>query len=86
MLQVGCSRFSADFGNVGKKDTALGVAVRCDPGDLAPLLPDWRGGISRSALLVDRVADRFGNARIETVRKQQDTSGGQGTKKKRAPR
>jgi hypothetical protein len=86
MLQVRCNRFSADFGNVEKKDTALGVAVRRDPGDLAPLLPDWRGGISRSALLVDRVADRFGNSRIETVRKQQDTSGGQGTKKKRAPR
>ncbi|SDR54936.1 hypothetical protein SAMN05443245_7544 [Paraburkholderia fungorum] len=77
MLQMGCSRLSADFGNVGQKDTALGVAVCSDPGNLAPLTPCWRSGIGTGALLFDLSGDRVGNARIKTVRKQQDTSTGQ---------
>jgi hypothetical protein len=88
MLQMGCSRLSADFGNVGQKDTALRVAKRGDPGNLAPLMPGWRNGIGTSALLFDCSGDRIGNARIKTVRKQQDTFAGQRhrTKKKRVPR
>jgi hypothetical protein len=55
---------------MGKKDAALRIAVFRDLGYLATLSPGWRRGICIRAFLVDRVADRFGNALVKTVGKQ----------------
>ncbi|BEU28027.1 hypothetical protein PBP221_81670 (plasmid) [Paraburkholderia sp. 22B1P] len=55
---------------MGKKDSAFRIAVFRDLGNLATLSPCRRRGIGISALLVDRVADRFGYALVKTVRKQ----------------
>ncbi|BCF95252.1 hypothetical protein PPGU16_83190 (plasmid) [Paraburkholderia largidicola] len=65
-----CCRLSAAFGYMGKKDAAFRIAVFRDLGNLATLSPCRRRGIGICALLVDRVADRFGYALVKTVRKQ----------------
>jgi hypothetical protein len=65
-----CGRLSAAFGYMGKKDTAFRIAVFRDLANLATLSPGRRRGIGICALLVDRVADRFGYALVKTVRKQ----------------
>jgi hypothetical protein len=65
-----CCRLSAAFGYMGKKDAAFRIAVFRDLGNLATLSPCWRRRIGICALLIDRVADRFGDALVKTVRKQ----------------